>query len=131
MGRIAIGARRTFGLEEAKKLLLTRYRYRQAVLVIDALLRAKDKDTAKWIIEQKIGKPTQQMNVDTDYFAQGQKFLEELKRMQAEALAKQGEALALPEPEPEQAEPQQAEPLALPAADINQEANPEPLTDVD
>ena len=103
MGRIAVGARRTFGLEEAKKLLLTRYRYRQAVLVIDALLRAKDKDTAKWIIEQKIGKPTQQMNVDTDYFAQGQKFLEELKRMQAEALAKQGEALALPAPEPEQA----------------------------
>jgi len=112
MGRIAVGARRAFGLEEAKKLLLTRYRYRQAVLVIDALLRAKDKDTAKWIIEQKIGKPTQQMNVDTDYFAQGQKFLEELRKMQAEAL-------------------KQAEPLALPAADINQEANPEPSTDVD
>ena len=41
-----------------------------------------------------------------------QKFLEELKRMQGEAL-------------------KQAEPLALPAADINQEANPEPSTDVD
>ena len=43
------------------------------------------------------------MNVDTDYFAQGQKFLEELRKMQAEALAKQGEALALPAPDPEQA----------------------------